>query len=368
MNRIHYLDAVRSFCMLFGVFVHANTFFDPRPFPLIPLASSYFRMETFFLISGFLLASVAHRTDRGLLIRRRLLALLLPFGVVLVLLNPVTNWLIYVRFNGWMPLADYLRSGWTLPAEGTGSWALHLWFLLSLAVYVVLHPALALLLRTRFAAAAAAFLLRRQADAMIALLGIGCAAAAVALRVAYEVALGPLIEGTRAEWIGLATVAHLPFFALGFLLEGHRDVFDRFHRLSLPVLAASLAGVILLGRWEAALPGQLAEAAAIAVDTVAIVGVIAGLLWAARRWLSGRNAAVATLTRSMYTVYLVHLFLIFALGPLVEPLLDRVSLQYLALALLTLGAGLLVHLLAVERSPVLTFLLNGRWPAARAAS
>jgi len=58
-GRLHYLDALRSFCMLYGVFVHTSAFLGPQAIGLIGPASAYFRMGTFFLVSGFLVPLVA---------------------------------------------------------------------------------------------------------------------------------------------------------------------------------------------------------------------------------------------------------------------------------------------------------------------
>jgi glucan biosynthesis protein C len=50
------MDALRAAFMLIGVFVHAATLGDDPLFNGISYASRLFRMEGFFLISGFLSA------------------------------------------------------------------------------------------------------------------------------------------------------------------------------------------------------------------------------------------------------------------------------------------------------------------------
>ena len=53
-DRLFYLDHLRAFAMLFGVLVHTATLqtFGPA-LEAIPTVSFYFRMGTFFAVSGY---------------------------------------------------------------------------------------------------------------------------------------------------------------------------------------------------------------------------------------------------------------------------------------------------------------------------
>ena len=135
-SRIHYLDALRSFAMLFGLFVHANGLFAQEVFPLVGLASEHFRMASFFLVSGFFSSLVAERTSDAAMVSRRTLALMLPFCVMLALVHPVTLYLVHLRHEGFMTFAEFLATRWQPAAF------LHLWFLPALWFYVLLAPLL----------------------------------------------------------------------------------------------------------------------------------------------------------------------------------------------------------------------------------
>ena len=72
-ERLYHLDALRSIAMLFGLFVHANMLHGGDFIPLVGLTSIYFRMATFFLISGYLAAHVAVRTSNRAMLSGRTL-------------------------------------------------------------------------------------------------------------------------------------------------------------------------------------------------------------------------------------------------------------------------------------------------------
>lgn len=60
-NRLFYVDALRCFCMLFGIFVHSASIDFNRELALMVFvrdASELFRMSAFFLISGYFTAFV----------------------------------------------------------------------------------------------------------------------------------------------------------------------------------------------------------------------------------------------------------------------------------------------------------------------
>lgn len=370
-GRLYYLDALRSFCMLYGVFVHTGAFLGKGGLWQISLASEYFRMGTFFLVSGFLVALVAARTSVPSVLRRRSVALLVPLVTLVLLVNPLTCWLIHLRHAGPMPLATFLfDGGWRQPTGGDASWLLHLWFLVSLWVYVLLFPALALV--------AARPAVRRGLDALgrmprwlaVPLVAAGVALAVGGLRGAGAVLLGPLVAGTPFDWVTSATIAYLPYFALGVLMHASPGFFERMHGASLVGLALGLGLVVAAGLVEGALPRPVAtllEAMARATLTVAIVATLLAL---ARATVSTRSRLLGVLTETIYTVYLFHYVAIYGLGLLLLRLMPAGPVYYLLLspAVILLLVGF--HHVVVARSPLLRFLLNGRPmpPSARVAA
>jgi len=360
-GRLHYLDALRSFCMLYGVFVHTSAFLGPQAIGLIGPASAYFRMGTFFLVSGFLVALVAARTSVPSVLRKRSVALLVPLATVTVLANPVTCWLIHLRHAGPMSFGEFLLGGgWRTPAGAEASWLLHLWFLISLWVYVMLFPLLARLAAAGPVRRGLDTLGRWPGEAVVPLVGLGVAAAAVALRVVHDLAVEPLVAGTPFAWVAFATVLYLPYFGLGVLMHAGRGLFERMHRAS-PV-ALGLGALLLVA--AAALPAGLPRAAGTIADIVAravlTVALVATLLGLARALVPARSRVVTLLIDSIYTVYLLHYLAIYALGLLLLRWLPAGPAYYLTLAPLVIVLLVGFHHRVVARSPLLRLLLNGR--------
>lgn len=360
-GRLYYLDALRSFCMLYGVFVHTGAFLGADGIDLIGQVSKYFRMDTFFLVSGFLVALVAARTSVPQVLRKRSVALLVPLVSMVVLFNPLTNWLIHLRHAGPMPLSVFLfEGGWRSPAGAEASWLLHLWFLISLWVYVMLFPLLAAIVRFGAVQRGLAALGRLPGEVLILGVALGIAAAGVALRVVSNGLVEPLLGGTPFEWVALATLLHLPYFTLGVLLHASRPFFERMHRVSLLTIGLGLLLVFLEGR----LGAGLSRGAGVILDIVArailTTGLVAGLLALSRRLVSDDSRIVALLINSIYTVYLFHYMVIYALGLLLLGFVPAGPVYYLILTPVVILLLLLFHRHVIARVPLLRFLFNGK--------
>lgn len=359
-NRIYYLDALRSFCMLFGILVHTNTLFDPSLYPIVNGISQHFRMPTFFLVSGFFVALVTHRTSATAMFRRRTLAIMLPFLSALILLNPVTNYLVHIYHNPWMSPVEFFSGGWRAPAEGPGVWLLHLWFLLSLWFYVAISPALGFVFNLAPAKRLAGRLAGWRPDVLIFALALAVAIGVMALRGFYAVILEPAIEGSRLAWTARATLQNLPYFMLGIAAYATPALFERLHRVSWPTLVLGLVLVLGLDRLGGALPdaaGTLAEIFARALLTVAN---IAALLWISRALFSKANGFVAALTDSIYTVYLFHYLAIYVWGNLLAGDVTSDPLLYFVVTALTFLSTFALHRWVIARTPILTLMFNGR--------
>ena len=146
-DRLHYLDNLRVFAMLLGILVHTCTTTDFGRLQLVQPISHNFRMGTFFAVSGFFGALLLTRYPVERFLRERLTALTIPLLTCLVLLNPITLWLVYRLHNAQRP-CPALRGLWIVMQSFDGAnqlsgaiiWHLHLWFLISLAFYCLTAP------------------------------------------------------------------------------------------------------------------------------------------------------------------------------------------------------------------------------------
>lgn len=98
-NRIHYMDNLRAFAMILGVFFHAaiangpmleEVWLTASPqnsalFDIFAYFAHAFRMPLFFLIAGFFAALLVNKRGLGAMLKNRLLRVTLPFIIFLPL-------------------------------------------------------------------------------------------------------------------------------------------------------------------------------------------------------------------------------------------------------------------------------------------
>ena len=322
-TRLHYLDALRSFCMLFGILVHTGTLHSEAALSQgIFWVSDHFRMATFFIISGFFAVLVLERRGLAGFARHRAVALLVPLAAGLVLLNPVTNWLVYLWHNGPVGLIDYL-SGRAAPGERPANWHLHLWFLFSLAVYVALTPLAVPLMRSAPLRALARRAAALQGDLFVILLGLLAVAGEMAGRAVYGAVFEPVVGSTEFAWLFRATLQFAPWFLFGIVAFTERTFFEALHRISWPALV--LAGGLVLANARLGLGGGAGTALEVLAEEFTTLVAAAALFALFRRSLSAARPWVAALNDAVYSIYLFHYVLIYALAPGNKSKFDRAS-------------------------------------------
>lgn len=370
-SRLFYLDALRCFCMLFGIFVHGASIGDTPFFDVIKTSSDYFRMATFFVISGYFTALVARRSTAPVYLRSRRDVLLVPFLATLLLLNPVTNWLIHNVHNPWMDWRTYfLEGGWALPKRGLGVWHLHLWFLVSLMVYAALTPLLIRLFGgvtgTRLVDRYVTLTGRFTIWANVLLVALG----SVVMQTLYDRALQPLVGGTVLDWCTRATLYYSSFFLLGLVAFLNRRLFAAMHRFSWAGLILFGVGQYLAIGWRDAQPSALASIAFWVTRAGLTTFLIAGLLALFQRFANRPSPVVAFLVDSAYSFYLFHLLVVYAIATLMLRITADLHLVFAVIVLAGIPLLLAWHGLVVRRVPLLRFLFNGkrRRPAASPAA
>lgn len=361
-GRLYYLDALRAFAILYGILVHVATLGAPSGLAWISLTSGYFRMGLFFLVSGYFAAMTMRKLSTGDFLRKRSIALLVPLVTGLVLLNPFTNWLVMVYHNGPMPFWDSMALPFEFHADGIKGpaiWHLHLWFLISLYVYVVTAPVVVWLARR------VAGVLSHVADrlsglpASVAILAValGVALASTALRVAYHVTLAPWLDDTILLWLGPTTMYYWPFFLAGMAFFAAPALAARFQSVSLPALAVGLA--VAYAGVRINLPGPAGETVRIFCKAFCTTTNIAAIMAVFRLWF----AAPGRLSRTagyVYSIYIMHFLVIYLIAHTLRPLGLGPYATFFAVAGLTYVTVFALHHFVIARSAVLEFLLNGK--------
>ncbi|MBM9593909.1 acyltransferase family protein [Roseitranquillus sediminis] len=359
-GRLHYIDALRSFAMLFGLFLHAATLGYAPGMSLVSLVSDHFRMATFFVVSGFFALMVASRRGNAAFLSARAQALLVPLAAGLVLLVPLTNWLVYLWHSGPVGFLDYLAGERPVPARGPQSWHLHLWFLVSLSVYVAAVPLIRPLLESR-PLRAAIDRLARSGPLTVPLVALIAAGGEIATRIVWRLTFEAALEGGPFAWLPRATLGYWIYFLIGMAAFAHRPLFEAMHRISLVTFAAGLALYALLPRLPAGLPEPVRTVVEIAAEETITAAAVCALLLVFRAFLSGERIWVARLSASVYTIYLFHFTLIYALALALGPVVEGVYALYACVVPLTFGFGYVLHFGLVARVPALGWLFNGKY-------
>jgi len=155
IQRLHYMDSLRSVAMFLGLVLHAGVFFAYWPIdPKVPHADASmsihylkesihtFRMELFFLVAGFFSAMLCRsRGLRGFL-SNRIQRIVIPFGLCVLLMEPwiVAEYFLQNSFSNetfWFRYFQYaLNPSYLLESpQPLGNWFWHFWFLHLLAYF-----------------------------------------------------------------------------------------------------------------------------------------------------------------------------------------------------------------------------------------
>ncbi len=391
-DRLHALDAVRSFALLIGVVLHSTLAWvmppgqwgvgTNRPNLALWGFTHYvhdFRMQLFFLLAGFFGALVvarrgerAYLRDRGLRIGLVLVVLLYPIKLLINL-----PWIAGGLKTGWLDLPPEIAR---LPLVDLAVGALneevwpavsptHLWFLYYLllvtAAFLAARWALARV-PGRTGAPGGRGLRAASSRVLERLLArpLGPVVLALPLTPLLRLTPGGVLASPDRGFVpdGPAVALYGLCFALGWWLFGRRGLLDAFARWWILWLVASLVtGALsfvleLVHRTVGLDPGQhwLAAAANALTLTFACTGWTG--LFVAR--FSAPSVVVRYLADASYWVYLIHLPIVVALQVWVSDW-GVLPLQLLVINVGTFAVSLVSYHWLVRDTP-LGLWLNGR--------
>jgi glucan biosynthesis protein C len=138
MDRLHFMDFMRAILMMLGVIIHSSQVFNPRDVWLISsvnntIYSTYiidfihaFRMQTFFVVSGYFCLLTLNKYKTKKFLRIRLKRILIPFIMTILTIN--TLQIILLDYTGWYDfnIKHYITEGIYIS---------HLWFLTNIIIY-----------------------------------------------------------------------------------------------------------------------------------------------------------------------------------------------------------------------------------------
>lgn len=347
--RLNYLDNLKSAALLFGIIVHSDNFVAASDgLPLVKELSTNFRMATFYLVAGFFAAMVLSKRGVPVFLRQRTMAVGIPLLLGLLLLNPLT---IALEDNYRTYLAARHGIEMSLPAV---SLLLHLWFLVCLLIYVLVTPLLVDILKSdRVSGWIKTIASPRTAS-------IACFAITLVVTF-YCLAVQAATHRLELDHTTRSVFFYAPFFVMGLALFVHEALEKVFYRVDLPTLAF---GALLIVPMYLVPQGETVWNISRYGGKAALsCGLTFALLWAFRRFVNVSTPLLASLSRSIYTMYLLHYLLLTLLAMVWVRFLPTGQVQAAVSACVVAGLGWLIHAMLVERVPVLALLLNGKYTA-----
>lgn len=357
--RYHHLDVLRAFLMMFGVVLHSCTLGESEIYSAIFYASGLVRMEAFFIISGFVTALIYAKYGAKRTVHKRLVTIGVPLVFGLIILNPFTNYLVYIFHNPAIGLIEYFKKPTGTPSNGPNVWYLHLWFLFPLMLYSLLTPgAFRILEVARALLPNGLKLILRRFDFFV--ICIIVTASCASLRLFYFFELKSLLEGAPMSFIVREVLYNFPFFVLGIFLFIHKSTMDSFHKLRVAPLAFGLVWLYLSGVSNIVISDELSRLSLLLARAYVAV-VLSGLLFhLSSRLIKGEQALVRYFSDASYSVYILHYFTIYVLG---NVLVGAFTNQYFlssVVCVCTLFITILLHHRVIKNNWLLAFLINGK--------
>lgn len=358
--RYHYLDAVRAFCLFYGIFFHVSEVYSPKVFWVVNSAevsswvmlagasSQAFRMAAFFLISGFFSTWLLSRRSAGEWLATRLMRILLPILTVGVLLNSSSVWLHRLCTPGDCDFSAAAIAGMG-PVEVRGL-VLHLWFLETLLIFILLTALARQLSLLPWVQA----VMRRSAD--FALGGRETMLRPFVLTfigmVLTQGVLGKGSSGTLQQ-----VLVFLPHFTLGAALALSPRLSERYRRLTVPAVIFGIGFLLLAMAAYWLETGAGLRKVAQALSGLCFTRLLIALAF---RYLDRPHPFLRRAADLSFSVYLLHMPVIIILAVAffavdLHPVIEFLLISGLTLVISWYGA------VWIDRSAVARLLFNGKW-------
>lgn len=343
--RFHQLDFCRAVFMYCGLLFHCGLIYgsghswrvvSDETVAWLGLLSNFlhhFRMEAFYLVSGFFYLLIMQKQRPGFM-QDRVYRALIPMLFIGLTLNIIMNKLSYNHSFDWG--IDYIL---------TGKWQAHLWFLGNLIIYFLVAQKLS------------KFLLKLKP--IKHLLGIFIALMMVAL-----------IGHFTAVYFGFGTVIfinfgylfyYFPYFLMGVFAFHSKEAFFKLIELKfLPLYLAIYASAQILTKVNLGLIPEFLAVVKQAAHLPLMLAAFSLLCFIGQK----QSSVVRFLSEASYTIYLLHQPLIIILHTYLFAHLQMGAVnEYLLMVIIVFFLSGTFHLLLVDKFPVLKMLFNGAVPA-----
>jgi len=332
---------------------------------MVTIFAVQWMMPLFFILSGIgIYHALAHQGWRQYLVSRvkRLLVPLL-FGVFVIIapLQVYLERITHNQFEGsfWSFYPHYFQGWYGIQEAGNFAWmGIHLWYLEFLFVFSVITLPLFLYLRSPSGSRLTGSLVRvlsRRWMIFVLALPIG---------VAEFVAELPPIDGTvlgTEGFGGWSTLPYLTLLIIGYLLATSEGLTQAMERHRVPALLAGVLFFVLAGlAYEASeqwsrVPRELLMSFLRGILCWSWLVAICGF---AGRYLRFSNGFLKYANEAVLPFYILHQVVILCVGFYILRLRTHLWLEYLIIAIISLGVIMATYELLIRRVNVLRVLFG----------
>ncbi|TCK07542.1 acyltransferase family protein [Marinobacterium mangrovicola] len=358
--RYAHIDFLRAALMIGGIIVHSATLaLQPSPFySAIFYISSLFRMETFFIISGFLTALTCSKYGYSIAIKNRLIRIGIPLFFGLIILNPITNQLVYLYHNEGIEkytLNLYFKNNHA--ANGPMVWHLHLWFLFPLIFY-------AFFLRPIDKLASNNFLkqyikdLDDKNNIYIVILILSLATLSVLLRIFYTQIIVNFFN-FEFSFLLREILYQFPYYLFGFILFKYKGAYKIFHTPSW-CLFACLTTIVIVFNENNPFNNVFLKSAELMVYAITSYSIANILFYLSERSLPKHSNIISFYASASYTIYMMHYLVIYAIALSFKSFFENENIFIAFCAVITFIITTLIHKHMVSDKRILPIFLNGK--------
>ncbi len=383
-TRVHYMDNLRAFAMLLGIFFHAALAYspllnqvwltaDPQTSPLVDMLAYFshaFRMPLFFIIAGFFGALLVNKRGLGKTVKNRLLRISLPFVIFLPLVLAsfamLIGWAMENIENKSAMLNIISMMAQNPDAPPPPVTTTHLWFLYNLMFFYLLSFIAVKFIKLDWMAS----VVRSP------ILFVLFAPLLLVPALATQHAPIPAPEQFMPQLWSFGFYGL--FYVLGWGLFKHQELLDKLQRFAPFML---IAGVLAYAVFYSLLPTQISmQDAMISMTTSpelsakhilmasleAYIGLYMSLalLVYGRKWLNGHSTTIRLISDSSYWIYIIHLPVLWLLQFLMLDTQWSLLTEFLISSLGTFAIGFITYLIMVRWTPI-GWMLNGRKDATK---
>ncbi len=381
-GRKHYhdIDGARSVLMFLSVALHAGTVYAPaRPwitgnterhdfFDWLIFGFHLFVTPTFFFVGGFFAVLLLSRRAVGDFFTNRLLRTGVPLVTIALSLNMVEHYLRYVdaaapgaaaSFFGWVGSPEFVA----IWADGT--WALHLWFLVSLMPMFLLAglvqaglPANSRLrsLSVKFSDRLATLFAGSAAFALFLLLLAGANTANYVVAGQIPGSYQLIFPGFQS-WYKL--VSEFPFFVIGVMAALSPTLLKTLVTWR-PWMPFAAAAALYFQPYANPDQGMLESLAMLFANQLSIWVLVLFILQFFHRFFLDGGPKTSWLADCALSMYLFHHCLVYIYGRWMVPLDWPIALEFALLTAAAAGTVILIHEFAVRRIGWVRLLFNGK--------